>query len=386
MLATRMPVSQAMLERALLLVGDIPGVRVKDTRYLRQDGFGILLVTIERDRASAYAQVDNRGSDEVGPVRSTVLASLRGLANDGDELGLIVANTPVQPDEFAFARLRYSAPVDDAGSILAASTSFGRSNPGASLAALNVIGRSKDVAVSYSRPLLRRRTQSMWSSFEFRAVAIEQMLAGRILRNDRLATLTGSLNGFAGIAGGVTRADVSLAAGLPLSGVSRQGDPRISRADGDGRFVAIRYEVEWTKKVARQLMLVLSSVGQAASRPLLATAEIGLGGPSYGRGYDYAERTGDKGIMGSAELRLDAGRVLRGVVDRTQLYGFVDGGTVGNLRNGRGGGTLASTGFGLRAGTGRWDSMVEVALPLNEDRFDTRDRSPRLSLRLSRSF
>jgi hemolysin activation/secretion protein len=90
--------------------------------------------------------------------------------------------------------------------------------------------------------------------------------------------------------------------------------------------------------------------------------------------------------MGSAELRLDTGRVLRGVVDRTQLYGFVDGGTVGNLRAGRGGGTLASTGFGLRAGTGRWDGMVELALPLNADRFDTRDRSPRPSLRLSRSF
>ncbi|HEX8486241.1 MAG TPA: ShlB/FhaC/HecB family hemolysin secretion/activation protein [Sphingomonas sp.] len=386
MLAARMPVRQATLERALLLVGDIPGVRVKDTRYLRQDGFGILLVTIERDRASAYVQVDNRGSDEVGPVRSTALASLRGLASDGDELGLIVANTPVQPDEFAFARLRYSAPIDAAGSVLSASTSFGRSNPGALLAALNVVGRSTDVAVAYSRPLLRRREHSVWSSFEFRAVSIEQMLAGRLLRNDRLATLTGSLNGFASVAGGAVRGDISVAAGLPLSGVTRQGDPRTSRADGDGRFVTVGYQLEWTKKVARPLTLVLSSVGQAASRPLLATAEIGLGGPGYGRGYDYAERTGDKGIMGSAELRLDTGRVLRGVVDRTQLYGFVDGGTVGNLRAGRGGGTLASTGFGLRAGTGRWDGMVELALPLNADRFDTRDRSPRPSLRLSRSF
>jgi hemolysin activation/secretion protein len=386
MLANRQPLTRATLEKALLLVGDIPGVRVKDTRYVKQDGFGILLVTIERDRASAYAQVDNRGSDEVGPVRSTVLASVRGLAGDGDELGIIVANTPIQPDEFAFVRLRYSAPVDAAGSVLSASASYGRSNPGASLAALNVVGRSGDVAVAYSRPLLRRRAQSLWSSLEFRAVSIEQMLAGRLLRNDRLATLTGSLNGFAGVAGGVARGDVSLVAGLPLSGVTRAGDARTSRADGDARFVTLGYQVEWTTKVTRQLTLALSSAGQVASRPLLATAEIGLGGPGYARGYDYAERTGDNGIMGSAELRADTGRVLPGVIDRTQVYGFVDGGVVGNLREGRGGGALTSTGFGLRGGTGRWDGMVEVALPLNKDRFDARNRSPRLSLRLSRSF
>jgi hypothetical protein len=30
--------------------------------------------------------------------------------------------------------------------------------------------------------------------------------------------------------------------------------------------------------------------------------------------------------------------------------------------------------------------MIEVAIPLNADRFDTRNRRPRLSFRLSRSF
>jgi hemolysin activation/secretion protein len=86
------------------------------------------------------------------------------------------------------------------------------------------------------------------------------------------------------------------------------------------------------------------------------------------------------------ELRYDAGRVIKGLIDRAQLYGFVDGGMVDNLGQGIGGGSLASTGGGARLGTGRFDWLVEVAVPLNADRFDTGDRNPRLSLRLARAF
>ncbi|TCP35892.1 ShlB/FhaC/HecB family hemolysin secretion/activation protein [Sphingomonas sp. BK235] len=385
-LTGRGAVTQAMLERALLLVGDLPGVRVTETRYVRQEGFGILLVTIAGDRASAYAQLDNRGSDEVGPVRSTLLASLRGLAGDGDELSLVVAQTPLQPSEFAFLRARYAAPVDAAGSVLAVAGSIARSNPGAALAPLDVVGRSGDLSVSYTRALVRTRARSLWGSAELRAVVVEQTLRGARLRRDRLATATATLSGQATLAGGALRGELAGVAGLPLAGVSRAGDALLSRADGDARFVAATAQMDYTRRLAGPVSAVLAGAAQLASRPLLATAEIGLGGPGFARGYDYAERTGDRGVMGSAELRADAGRIWPGVIDRAQGYAFADAGHVGNLRGGAGGGTLASAGAGLRAGTGRLDGMVEIAFPLDADRFDTGDRRPRISLRLSRIF
>ncbi len=386
-LVTGRGVRQSELERAILLVSDIAGVTVKSNRYTRQDGFGILLVTIAQDRASAYVQIDNRGSREVGPIRSTMLASLRGLAGPGDELSLIAAQTPLNPSEFGFLRARYAAPVANDGSILSVSGSYGRSNPGASLARLDVVGKSVDLSAAYARPLIRSRARSLWSTLEFRAIQIRQTLAGVLLRDDRLATLTGSLNGAARVGGGVLRAEASVVGGLPLSGVSHEGDARISRRDGDARFATIGYTIDWTHTLSGPISLILASSGQLASRPLLATAEIGAGGPSFGRAYDYAERTGDNGILGSAEVRGDLGRIAPGVVERAQLYAFVDGGTVGNWRNGVGGGSLVSSGAGVRAGLfARLDGMIEVAVPLNADRFDTRNRRPRLSFRLSRSF
>lgn len=385
-LTTGQPVRQKQLERALLLVGDVPGVRVTDSKLVRQDGFGILLVTIETDPASGYIQIDNRGSKEVGPVRSTALASLHSLLTDGDELALIVAQTPLQPSEFTFARVRYGSVIGNDGMVLSASGSLARTRPGGLLRTLDVRGRSADAAVMLQYPLLRTRTRSLFATLELRALGTDQELARRRLRRDRIATLTGTLGGNAAVGGGTLRAEVAALAGLPVAGVTHAGSTLGSRFDGDARFVAGTYLIDWTLGLGKPFSMVIASAGQLASRPLLAATEIGLGGPAFGRGYDYAERTGDHGVMGSLELRADIGRIPGSVVDRGQIYTFVDGGVVGNRNGGVGGGSLASTGIGLRVGTGRFDWMAEAALPLGPVRFDTGDRRPRLSLRVSRTF
>jgi hemolysin activation/secretion protein len=385
-LVTGRPVRRAEMERAILLVGDLPGVVVKESKYVRQDGFGILLVTITQDRASAYAQIDNRGSKEIGPVRSTLLGSVNGLIQTGDELNVIIAQTPLHPAEFVFARARYTMPVDSDGATVSASGSYGRANPGGLLDPLDVIGESSDAVLGYSKPLLRSRAQSLWGVVELRSLHSSQTLLGSPLRNDRLATLTAAVRSLFKTGLGTIRAEVAVSDGLPLPGVSHRGDARISRSDGDARFVTGSFDVEWTTPVVGRLSIALASEGQIASRPLLATAEIGVGGPVFGRGYDYAERTGDEGILGSGELRVDIGQLVPRLIERVQLYGSVDGGYVGNLRGGSGGGALLSTAAGVRMGHGRLGGMVEVALPLNEDRFDTGDRDPRVSFRLSRVF
>jgi hemolysin activation/secretion protein len=199
--------------------------------------------------------------------------------------------------------------------------------------------------------------------------------------------LTATLDTVARLAGGTARAQFQFVAGLPFGGVTREGDQLTSRRDGDARFIALGFLADWTLPVTKRLTLLLAATGQVASRPLLATAEIGAGGPGFGRAYDFAERSGDEGVLGSAELRVDTGRVAPGLVERSHLYAFVDGGAVSNRgRLGRDGGTLASTGAGVRFGIGRFDAMAEAALPLNADRLDTGDRRPRFNLRVSRSF
>jgi hypothetical protein len=59
---------------------------------------------------------------------------------------------------------------------------------------------------------------------------------------------------------------------------------------------------------------------------------------------------------------------------------------VSNLRGGPGGGQLYSLGGGGRFGLGTADGMIEVALPLNANRFDTGTKRPRISVRLAKAF
>ena len=386
LLVTGQPVRRKRLERAILLVGDLPGVTVTQSKYIRQDGFGILLVTITEDRFSAYAQIDNRGSKEVGPIRSTGIATLRGLLGSSDEASIIIANTPVDPSEFVFVRGRYTTPVDANGGVFSASASYGMARPGAALTPLDVAGESVDFSALYSKPIVRSRAGSVWTSLELRTLRSNQTLLGSPLRNDRLTLLTASLNGTFRAGSGILRGEVRVTDGLPLPGVSKQGDARISRSDGDARFVTLSYAAEWVAPLSNRVSVALASEAQLASRPLLASIEIGVGGPTFGRGYDYSERSGDQGILGSGEIRFDLGRIAPKVVDRVQLYAAVDGGYVDNLRGGKGGGALLSTAAGVRLGRGRSSGALEVAMPLNEDRFDTGNRDPRFSFRLSRMF
>jgi hemolysin activation/secretion protein len=71
----------------------------------------------------------------------------------------------------------------------------------------------------------------------------------------------------------------------------------------------------------------------------------------------------------------------------SQIYAFLDGGTVpkrGPVPDER---WLVSAGGGLRLGLeGPLDLGVEIALPMTASRYDTGDRSPRLNLGIGFGF
>ncbi|MGI4733392.1 MAG: ShlB/FhaC/HecB family hemolysin secretion/activation protein [Janthinobacterium lividum] len=385
-LVTHRAMTKHELERALLLVGDLPGVRVKDTRYVRQDGFGILLVTLDDIKVSTYVQFDNRGTREIGPIRGVGLVSVRGALIPNDEIGLVAAVTPIDPNEFAFVSGRYAAPIGSGGGAASISAFYGRTHAGGSFSDLALNGESYGFGIGYSAVLERTRTHSLWFDVDLHALATEQSALGYRFRDDHLTVLSGTLRSASTVAGGLLHVSAQVNAGLPVPGATHEGDPLASRPDGDARYVAGVFQADWTRTIAGPFSIALASVAQIASRPLLATAEISLGGPGFGRAYDYSERTGDQGVLGSAEVRIDLARLLAPTAQRVQLYAFGDGGTVTNLRDGYGGGTLASGGVGLRVGQGPVDGGIEVAIPITADRLDTGNRAARVSGQLAIHF
>ncbi|RZJ96317.1 MAG: ShlB/FhaC/HecB family hemolysin secretion/activation protein [Novosphingobium sp.] len=380
------PARLAEVERRLLIAGDIDGVRIGGSRYLREGGKGVLLVDARHDRFQARVAFSNQGTRPIGREQARIEADFNGLFASDDSLTLSYSTAPAQPRELQFGYARYAKRISPAGTELALSGAISVTHPGAYLASFDLRNRSWYVAGSVLAPLLRRRRASFWLEGELGLRELSQWRSGLLIRNDKVATARLTVHGNSALAGGRLRVSTTLTQGLGLLGATRPGDPLASRRDADGTFSTLSAWSDWTTDLGGKFSLRLAAAGQVASQPLLISEETSLGGTAFLRGYDWGERTGDEGVMGLAELRYLIDRPL-GLAKRAQLYAFVDGGSLYNLQRGQGGGALASAGGGIRMDVTRnFGATFELAVPLSGPRYDTGDESPKLNFGLVRSF
>ena len=124
-----------------------------------------------------------------------------------------------------------------------------------------------------------------------------------------------------------------------------------------------------------------------ASGPLFTSQQFFLGGAAFGRGYGSAETSGDNGVAGSFELRLDQKSQLR-YLSGYQLYGFVDSGVAWNdgykITDGV---SLTSAGGGIRLFfPDDLRADIGVAFPLSYRASDNDRRNARLLFSVSNAL
>jgi hemolysin activation/secretion protein len=380
------PLTLAALQREVLLADDISGVWIRKTRFERDGGRRILVVDARRQDFAGSAMVTTDGTRPVGPVRARIDLDANGLISPRDRVDLSFSTTPLDPDELAFFNARYSIVVNDAGTLLGAFGSYSRTEPGAYLAARELMGEVWQGGVRMRHPLLRAQRRSLWLEASTEVQDLRQDSFGTLARHDRIALARLGFYGFGPLAGGTLQGRATVSQGLDIFGATALGDPLASRGDAGPGFTTLSWWLNWRRALAARVSLSLAASGQLSTDPLLIGENFALGGNAFLRGYDFAQAIGDEGVAGAGELRYDWPRAL-GAVEHLQLYAFADGGMVSNLGAGRGDETLASSGAGLRADVTRnLDFDLEVAVPLTDPRYDTGDRDPRINLRISQSF
>ncbi|QAY79490.1 ShlB/FhaC/HecB family hemolysin secretion/activation protein [Sphingosinicella sp. BN140058] len=384
-LAVGKPVRTAAIERQLLLAEDIAGVRLGKAKLERRNGRNVLVVPTFRDRAIGRAGMDNWGSTTAGPVQARVSLEASKLLSADDGLYLEVAATPFQPREFALVAGRYTVPVGTRGTELSLGGYAAWTQAGGYLRSYDLDGRSNEIEAELRHPLVRSRAAGAWLSINGRLRNSEQTLRNLLIRDDRLALLSGSLYAYHRLGNGRVRARVALVQGLDVFGATNAADPLASRFDGRGRFTKLALWTDIEQRLGKRFSIAAQAEGQFADRPLLSSEEMGLGGRRFGRAWDYREFGGDRGVAGSVELRRDWQRPFA-PIEWAQLYAYADGGKVDNYRLGQGGGSLASAGGGVRL----WlkhdlRGSLELGVPLT-DGFAGRERSPRLSFTVDVAF
>lgn len=380
-------VTKRQLERRLLQAGDLPGVSLGDVKYTTVGGVRALVVPVRRKRFDARASIDNRGLSILGPVRAQAGLTVNGVFDSRDALGIDVLTTPDSTRELRAVSLRYARQVGSEGLELGGFASLAHTRPRGAFRIYDERGSSLTWGASATLPVVRSRSVSLWASAEVDHVESRQRALDTLIRRDRFTSLTLSLNGFAPLAGGRLRAGVGVTQGLDAFGATRSTDLLASRLGADPAFSTLNVWANWSGKLAGPLSARLAVAAQAARTPLLAYQQLSIGGPTFGRGYDYSERSGDQGVLGSVEIQDQLTRANHGWIRSLQLFSFADAGVVSDIHASPGAGALYSAGGGVR-----WRlphgvaAEVEAAYPLGADRFESHDRSPRISFNVGVAF
>ncbi len=370
------------LERVLLSAADLPGISVGQTRFAREGKRGVLHVEVSRKTWRGKVEADNSGSTGIGRVRARLSMELSDLLGEGDNLTVNTVSTPIDPKELAFVSVQYERRIGDSGLSASISAATGRTRPDPDLNAIETKAKSSYLAGQISYPVVRSMKANVSVAAELAYLSVAQDLIGIATTRDDIVTLTVSAWGNMRLTSGQLAAGVSVAQGLDLFGATKPGDFLTSRFDASGQFTKFSGWAFWRTNLDRQTTLKLSVVSQLSSAPLLAAQEIGIGGTAFGRAYDFSQRFGDQGVLGSIELRRRYDDLIPGL-DWVQAYGFADGGYVTNKAGGFGSGSLYSVGSGLRFGKGKAELGIEAAYPLNADPTHGESKDPRINLSVS---
>jgi hemolysin activation/secretion protein len=385
------PSRLATLERQLLLVNNLPGVRIVDSALEEIGGptgrFRIV-VQLKTWHIYTFAGIDNLGSATVGPWQAYATAAFNSYLRPGDTLAVNLSTIANDPRQLGFGRIAYDTPVGVDGVRLGGSALYSEVRPGDDRRLFNDITKTESYELHGSVVAIQsqRSTLTLTGAIGFSNVS-EYDVFGKIY-DDHIRTLSlisdyRLQDGF----GGTNYATLTYRQGLDILGASRFGDDYGSRDGARADFSVLNFYYTRYQTLAGPLSAKLSMASQTASGPLFTSQQFYIGGAAFGRGYGAAELSGDNGVAGSFELRLDQKpnwRYLSGI----QLYAFTDSSMVWNDGYHPWDGlSLTSAGGGIRFFL--WDDLqadIGVAFPLSYRAPDNTRRDARLLFSLSNAL
>lgn len=316
------------LERALLLINDVPGVQARATLE-RGDQPGTSRLDVRTDTGRAWgldASADNFNNRYTGQWRVGAAASLVRPLNREDLLQASVSRT----DGSRQAALAYGFGVHPSGLRAQLATTWMDYRVGEDLKPLDLRGSARTVSAGLSYPLLRGRERNLWVSTEAEQRTLVDEALGQTLRDRRINRLTVNVYGnlWDSTLGGAQN-DFGLSATNGTvtlrETADRIADSVTARTAGSYDKLTWRVSRLQTANALPGWGLYVGGYGQLSARNLDSSEKFLLGGPSGVRAYPVGEAGGDNGWVGTAELRREL-RIGNGIA--AQLIGFVDYGRV----------------------------------------------------------
>ncbi|WP_018410024.1 ShlB/FhaC/HecB family hemolysin secretion/activation protein [Methyloversatilis thermotolerans] len=337
------PLNAEALERAILLVDDLPGVAASGAlRAGAGEGeTDLVLKLTDEPLVIGDVGIDNAGMRSTG--RERIAASV-GIASPFG-IGDLVSIHAIHSQGLDYARVGYSVPIGHDGLRLGVNGStlhYSLVSP--EFSALNARGKSSTLGLDATYPLIRSRRQNLYLVMNYDQKTFENTSDGAISSRYGARSGTVGLSGnlFDGLGGGGANSATLLFThgDLDLDGSpNRAADATTTRTAG--RYEKLRYTLARQQSLTPTLSFLAMLSGQEASKNLDSSEKFYLGGLNGVRAYPLNEGGGAEGKVVNLELRWKLNEAFL-------LSGFYDWGHVTVNRNNRFTGAAAVNSFSLR--------------------------------------
>lgn len=317
-------IGQAGLDRAMLLLSDIPGISANTTlKSGQQLGTSDVLMTAAPGPAvTGNITVDDYGNRYTGRPRVGGTVNWINPLHYGDVLSLRGISAG---DGMNYGQVAYETLVNGQGTRLGGSFMMFHYELSGSLAPLNAHGNALEGSVWGKHPLIRSRNFNLYGQVQYGRIELRDHIdvsgirTFRHLDNGMLSVSGDSRDTL--LSGGINTWDLSWTVGQVGfdNNNARLADSLTARTQG--KFSKWNAALSRLQSLTRNDGLYLAFAAQWAQDNLDSSKKMIVGGPYTVRGYDMGAVSGDSGYLGTAELRHDLGSNPFG---QWQAVAFID--------------------------------------------------------------
>ena len=336
------PLHHAVLARYLLLMNDIPGLKVGSRFDPAANNAGVTLrLTVERKHFDFGLAFDNEGSKYISRLQFTATATANSIVQQGDRTELIYG-LPADYRDYQYYGLTHLEPIGTEGTTVEGTASYLHTRPVDSV----INGDAYMAGVTFSVPIVRQQEDSVFLIGSFNALNSANGFLGQTFSNERtrviragVAYVTGPLDGSK-----LTSLTFILSQGVDMLGARPGG-----LGTGGPTFTKVNFRVDHERTLGPKFIVRVKASGQFAPDAVPASEEYTYGGNDFGRAFGDDEVVGDRGVEGGAELayRLPTAWTGATFLSDAEAYGFYDIGKLWTISP-----LLRSPDLGQSAGVG----------------------------------
>jgi hemolysin activation/secretion protein len=305
------PINADAIDRAVMLLDDLPGIAATSTfREGQQEGeTDLVLKLADTPIFLGHLEINNTGARSTGPEQLSVTAYLDSPAGFGEQFSANLLKT----EGSEYTRLGFTVPVGHDGlraGINGSRLDFEVISP--ELRAYDIQGIAETVGLEASYPIIRSRAGNLNLAANFDHKTYENWNSFGPTNDYSVDATTLALygNAFDGLwGGGANNVSLTFVGGkVDLGGSANQATDAASTQTA-GHYRKLKLTFSRNQSVTDDISLYGQYAIQAASKNLDSSEKLQLGGASGVRAYPGGEGSGAEGqtLTLEARLRLPAG-------------------------------------------------------------------------------